>query len=169
MNRHTRLVFSLMFGISVNLIAQQNNSTAKSYVKVPSGYLMVLREGDDVFKALEAFALAENIPSSNFTGMGFVNLTFGFFDFKSKDYIPRDFTNVELASLHGTLAWKDGKPSIHAHGVISDKTFQAYGGHILKADVSTGSLEIMLTIHDKAFQRKHDPGLGADILDLHSR
>lgn len=169
MNSRTRLVTILMFGISVNLVAQQNNSSAKSYVKVPSGYLMVLREGDDVFKALETFAQAENIPSSNFTGMGFVNITFGFFDSASKDYLPRDFTDVELASLHGTLAWKDGKPSIHAHGVVSDKTFQAYGGHILKANVSTGSLEIMLTIHDKAFQRKHDPSLGADILDVHSK
>ncbi len=56
--------------------------------------------------------------------MGFVNITFGFFDFKTKTYNPSDFNGVELASMHGTLAAK-GEVSIHAHGVVTDKKFQA--------------------------------------------
>lgn len=56
----------------------QTTDTA-SYIKTPSGYLMVLRQGDDVFKEIEKMAVAEKIPSANFTGMGFVNARFGFF------------------------------------------------------------------------------------------
>ena len=81
-------------------------SSVKRYVKVPAGYLMVLRRNDSVLGQLANFARAEKIPSANFTGMGFVDITFGFFDFETKKYQPRDFKHVELVSMHGTIAWK---------------------------------------------------------------
>jgi uncharacterized protein len=87
------------------------------------GYLMVLRQNDSVLGQLANFAQAEKIPSANFTGMGFVDITFGFFDFETKKYKPRDFKHVELVSLHGTIAWKKDSTSIHAHGVVADKAF----------------------------------------------
>ena len=138
----------------------------KQYVKVPAGYLMVLRQNDRLFEQLENFARMEKIPSANFTGMGFVDITFGFFDFETKKYDPRDFKSVELVSMHGTIAWKNDSPSIHAHGVVAVKTFQAFGGHILNATVGTGSVEILITLHDKPFERKKDDALGADVLSL---
>jgi len=136
------------------------------YTKVPSGFLMVLRQGDDLIKELESFATRENIPSASFTGMGFVNITFGFFDFKTKQYNPRDFMNVELASMHGTIAWKKKVPSIHCHGVVGDKNFQSFAGHILNATVGTGSLEILIIVHEKALERKKDESIGADVLQI---
>lgn len=138
----------------------------RRYSKVPAGYLMVLRQGDNVLAELEKFTREENIPSANFTGMGFVNITFGFFDFQTKKYNPQDFKNVELVSMHGTIAWKNDSVSIHSHGVVADKTFQAFGGHILSAAVSTGSVELLLTIHDKRLERKKDESIGADVLNL---
>ena len=136
------------------------------YTKVSAGYLIVLRKDDDVIHFLEKFAADENLSGANFTGMGFVDITFGFFDFETKQYKPRHFQKVELASMHGTLAWKDGAPSVHAHGVVSDNFFQSYGGHILNAVVSTGSVEILLIPHDKKLTRKEDERIGADVLQL---
>ena len=106
------------------------------------------------------------MSGKNSTGMGFVDITFGFFDFETKKYNPRDFKSVELASMHGTIAWKNDSPSIHAHGVVADKTFQAFGGHILNATVGTGSVEILITVHDKSFERTKDDAIGADVLSL---
>ena len=63
----------------------------KRYTKVPNGYLMVLRQHDNLFRELEKFVNVEKIPSTNFTGMGFVSVTFGFFDFKTKKYTKHDF------------------------------------------------------------------------------
>jgi len=142
------------------------NNSQRRYNKVTNGYVMVLRQGDDIMDELEKFALAENIPSANFTGMGFVNITFGFFNNETKAYMPKDFRDLELASMHGTIAYKDEKPSIHAHGVAGDKSFQMFGGHILNATVSTGSVEIFIVDHDKRFVRKRDASLGADVLQL---
>jgi predicted DNA-binding protein with PD1-like motif len=153
--------------LMVATLSQVDSSSAQPrYAKVTHGYVMVLRQGDDVIIELEKFALAEDIPSANFTGMGFVNITFGFFDKQTKTYKPKDYKDVELASMHGTIGYKNEKPSIHAHGVAGDNTFQTFGGHILKATVSTGSVEIFITSHDKRFVRKRDESLGADVLQL---
>jgi predicted DNA-binding protein with PD1-like motif len=146
--------------------AQKTQPEIARYTKVPAGYLMVLRQGDDVLKEIEALASAEKIPSATFTGMGFVNIQFGFFDFKTKKYNPKDFKDMELASLIGSIAWQDGKPSIHAHGVVTGKDFMAHGGHILSGTVSTGSVEIMVTVHDKKLERILEQPLGANVLCL---
>ena len=161
---HKFLLLFFLFTIAMKAQSQETGNTR--YTKVPSGYLMVLRQGDDVFAELEKFALRENVPSANFTGMGFVDITFGFFNQQTKSYDPKAFKGVELASMHGTIARKDGKASIHSHGVVGDKTFQAFAGHILGAIVGTGSVEILLTIHDKPFERKKDEAIGADVLDI---
>ena len=158
------LLFLAMTTVTIAQIDASNSH--RRYSKVTDGYVMVLRQGDDLIDELEKFALAENIPSANFTGMGFVNITFGFFNNETKTYMPKDFKNLELASMHGTIGYKDEKPSIHAHGVAGDKSFQTYGGHILNATVSTGSVEIFIVNHDKRFARKKDASLGADILQL---
>lgn len=144
----------------------QSNDTTRRYIKVPAGYLMVLRQGDDVFSQIEKMATAENFPAATFTGMGFVNATFGFFNFKTKKYAPKDFKDMELASMTGSVAWQDGKASMHIHGVVTGKDFKAYGGHLLKATVSTGSLEIMFTLHDKPLKRVKEEPLGANVLQL---
>jgi predicted DNA-binding protein with PD1-like motif len=68
--------------------------------------------------------------------------------------------------MHGTLAWKKDSVSVHAHGVVADKTFRAFGGHILEATVGTGSVEIFITVHDKIFERKKDESIGADVLSI---
>ena len=125
---------------------------------------MVLRQGDDIIKELESLADREKIPSANFTGMGFVNMTFGFYDFKAKKFDPKEFRDMELASMHGTIAWQNGKPSIHAHGTVTGRDFLAYGGHILSGTVGTGSVEILVIPHDRKLERVKEKQLGANVL-----
>ena len=151
--------------ITGNANAQETMPEIPRYTKVPHGYLMVLRQGDDILKEIELLTQKENIPSANFTGMGFVDMTFGFFDFRKKTYDPKkEFKGVELASMHGTIAWQDGKVSIHAHGTVTDKEFNAHGGHILSGTVGTGSVEIMIIVHDKKLERIMEKDLGANVL-----
>jgi len=154
------VVLSLFFTLAV---AAQDKSK-KRYIKVPEGYLMVLLQGDSILKEIETFAKTENIPSANFTGMGFVNMTFGFFDFKKKAFDPKEFKDMELASMNGTIAWQKGKVSVHAHGVVTDKNFNAFGGHILDGTVGTGSVEIMILVHDQTLERKYEDYIGANVL-----
>lgn len=162
--RTLQIYLILLLAVVTQAHAQKTKADVARYTKVPSGYLMVLRQGDDILKEIEALATKEDIPSATFTGMGFVNITFGFFDFKTKKYDPKVFKDMELAGLTGSIAWQYGKPSIHAHGVVTGKDFIAHGGHILSGTVSTGSIEIIITVHDKKLERILEQPLGANVL-----
>ncbi|WP_231426815.1 PPC domain-containing DNA-binding protein [Pedobacter sp. Leaf250] len=160
---------SLLFlgGLITNVFAQTNApDTAKRYIKTATGFLMVLRQGDDVLAHLENFAVKESIPSASYSGMGFVNAKFGFFNFKTKEYEPEEFKDVELASMSGSIAWQNGKASLHTHGTVTGKDFKAYGGHLLAATVGTGSVEITIIVHQQKLERIKEEPLGANVLNL---
>jgi predicted DNA-binding protein with PD1-like motif len=140
---------------------------APKYIATPTGFLMVLTEGDDLFTQLTALADAEQLPSASFVGFGFAGkVTFGFFDFSKRDYKPGEFLDREMTGMTGTLAWKDGKPSIHAHGVGGGPDFAAVGGHLLGLVVGRGSLEVTVTVHDVKLERTEETSIGANILRL---
>ncbi|MBO9565160.1 MAG: DNA-binding protein [Niastella sp.] len=134
--------------------------------KTPTGFLMVLNQGDSLMPYLETLMIRENIPSATVTGIGFVNAVFGFYNRQTKEYDPKTFDDVELASMSGSAAWQNGKPSLHLHGVVTDRNFQAFGGHLLAAIVGTGSLEITITVHSKKLERKVDESIGANVLQI---
>ncbi len=137
------------------------------YIKTPTGYLMVLRNGDKVIAHLQRLAVVENIPSASFVGIGFMReATFGFYDFARKEFDPKTFDNVEMATMTGTIAWKEGKPSVHAHGMVTGASFVASGGHLLDLTVGTGSSEITIVLHPDRLDRFVDPAISANVLGL---
>jgi len=139
------------------------------YIKTNDGFLMVLREGDNVISAIENLCNEQQIPSGNFTGIGFAGeVTFGFFDYNTKKFNPKTFYKVEMGNLTGSIAWNDDKPSLHIHGIVTDETFNAYGGHILSLQVGTGSMEIYITINRERLERKLEQSLGANVLQVPS-
>jgi predicted DNA-binding protein with PD1-like motif len=141
--------------------------SAPKAIPTPAGWLMVLTEGDDLFAELAALAHHRNIPSASLTGFGFAgSVTFGFFDFDKRDYTPSRYENREMTGINGTLAWKDGKPSVHAHGVGGGSDFAVVGGHLLALTVGRGSLEVTITVHDSRLERRVDEAIGANILRL---
>ncbi|TLM91260.1 DNA-binding protein [Hymenobacter jeollabukensis] len=141
-------------------------SAPTKYTRTPTGFLMVLRQGDNVLQELEQLAVRENIPSASLTGLGFGHPTFGFWNAQTKTYAPKAFRDLELASLTGSIAWKDGKPALHLHGVGADKEFKPVGGHLLALEVGTGSVELTIVVHDQKLSRAEDPRNGATVLGV---
>lgn len=165
MNVVKNIFIVLIILIMNNLTAQQKDNCR--YIKTPTGYLMVLRHGDDVIANIENLAKSEKIPSASFTGIGFASdVTFGFYDFNAKKFDPKTFNKVEMGSLTGSIAWNDQGPSIHVHGVATDDKFNAYGGHILSLRVGTGSMEIYINVNDQKLERKVEQPLNANVLQL---
>jgi predicted DNA-binding protein with PD1-like motif len=54
------------------------------------------------------------------------------FSWESKKYEPSITLDeqLELLSLIGDMALKDGKPVVHAYAVVSEKDGSAHGGHL---------------------------------------
>lgn len=149
------------------MISGREGFAVTKYIKTPTGFLMVLTRGDDVLAILEELASREHVPSATFIGLGFAaRAKFGFFDFKLKSYEPKEFFEVEIANLSGTIAWEDGRPSIHAHGTATDSEFKAVGGHLLELEVGTGSMELTILVRDTRLTRKTDPSVGGRVLQL---
>ncbi|SDC72874.1 hypothetical protein SAMN05216345_103459 [Cupriavidus sp. YR651] len=144
----------------------KNYPDVRRYIKTPTGYLLVLRMGDNVLDRLAAFAECEKIPSASLSAIGFANVTFGFWDAGKQQFNPKTYRDVEMASVVGSLAWKEGKPSVHIHGVAGDGKFDTYGGHILAMEVGTGSLEVTIAVHGQHLERAIDPLIGANVLQL---
>lgn len=170
MKTMARLTSLVALGLALSCPLVQGASAQDGqgkYMKTPTGYLMVLRHGDNVLQNLERLAQSEQIPSASFTGIGFMSeATFGFYDFGRKEFDPKTFRNVEMANMTGSIAWKDGKPSIHAHGTVTDGSFVAAGGHLLGLTVGTGSCEITLVVHPQRLERFVDPEIEANVLGL---
>ena len=161
-------IFSLLAGcMIVGAVNAQATDCRQQYIKTPTGYLMVLRQGENVFTAIEQLASREKIPAANFMGMGFAGTaTFGFYDAKKKAFEPKAFRDVEMGSVTGSIAWSNDQPSLHIHGVATDKEFKAYGGHLLAMTVGTGSMEITVIVHDQKLERKVEQPLNANVLQL---
>ncbi len=173
MNYIKRLASLFVLGIALSAPMMHSAVAADlkgKYMKTPTGYLMVLRHGDNVLESLAQLAQAEKIPSASFTGIGFMSeATFGFYDFDRKQFDPKTFRNVEMANMTGSIAWKEGKPSIHAHGTVTDGTFNSVGGHLLGLTVGTGSCEITIIVHPERLERFVDPEIQANVLGLPQR
>ncbi len=155
----------VLIALTISTAKAQKDDSSR-YVRTAQGYFMVLRQGDNVIEHLEKLMLAEKIPTAIISGIGFVNIKFGYYKQRRKKFKDQHFKKVELSSLNGSMAWENNRPSIHAHGVVAGRNFRAFGGHILEATVSTGSAEITITVINSQLERRTDPALGAPVLRL---
>lgn len=72
---------------------------------------------------------------------------------------------VELLSLIGDVALKDGKPVVHTHAVVGKKDGTAHGGHLLKARIRP-TCEVVLTERSAHLQKFIDPESGLALIKL---
>src|SRR5512142_3193604 len=133
----------------------------------PETFVLICEKGDEVNREMAAFAESHRLAASHFTAIGaFRNVTLGFFDRDKKRYEKISIQEqVEVLSLVGDIALKDGKPQIHAHVVIGKSDGSAHGGHLLEAHVWP-TLEIVLEESPEHLRRKLDPETGLALIDL---
>lgn len=85
---------------------------------------------------------------------------------KKQDYHENKIDEqVEVISLIGNVALKDGEPKIHAHVVVAKRHGTAHGGHLISAIVRP-TLEISLTESPAKLQRKYNEKFGLALINL---
>jgi predicted DNA-binding protein with PD1-like motif len=130
-------------------------------------YALVFDKGDEVIAELEAFARERGLTAARFTAIGaFSDVKLGYFDRDQKEYLEIPVAEqVEVLSLLGDIAEKDGEPKVHAHVVIGDRTGAARGGHLLEAHVWP-TLEVILEESPAHLRRRVDKDTGLPLIAL---
>ncbi len=84
-------------------------------------FVLVCDKGDDPVEELGRFARSHHVQTANFTALGaFRDVTLGYFDPAVMDYRRNQIEEqVEVVSLTGDIAAKDGAPAVHAHVVVA--------------------------------------------------
>jgi uncharacterized protein len=133
--------------------------------KSANSSLLVLKKGEELTESLTKYALENSLNGGwvNVIG-GAAAVTLGFYDPASREYEWTDFSEpLEIVGLQGNLAYIDGAPFWHIHGVFSRRDHTTIGGHVKKCLVGlTG--EVHLWPHGQKLQRVHDDETGLKLL-----
>ena len=123
--------------------------------------------GDEVVSGLRAFAVEHDVGAAQLTGIGaFSDVVLGYFDWERKRYepIPVD-EQVEVLTLAGDVATRDGRPEVHAHVAVAKRDGTAHGGHLLEAHVRP-TLEVILVESPAHLRKTLRPDSGLALIDL---
>ena len=128
-------------------------------------FVIILESGEEAMRCLGRFAQEHRLSAARFSAIGaFEQAVLGFFDWAKRDYeriVLRE--QVEVASLLGDVALKDGKSMVHAHVVVTKRDGSAHGGHLLEGTVRP-TLEVMLVETRPHLHRIHDPQSGLALI-----
>lgn len=130
-------------------------------------WVIVLEKGELLRDTLNSFAKENGVKGGFISGLGGAQWAeVGFYHLDKKQYSWTKINEaLEIVSLAGNLAWKDGEPIWHLHGTFTDKNMKAVGGHIKDLQIA-GTLELFLhVIISGGLERKHSDDIGLDLLD----
>jgi predicted DNA-binding protein with PD1-like motif len=132
-------------------------------------YALILRDGDEVWSALVAFAQAEKVTSARFTAIGAVrDPEVGWFDPAKKQYkaMALEGAQGEVLALVGDIGLNaKGDPVVHAHLVFGRADGSTFGGHLMHATTSP-TLEVFVTTFPSRLEKKVDPQTDLTLFDL---
>jgi predicted DNA-binding protein with PD1-like motif len=137
------------------------------YTVLDADYVIRLEAGERIVENLRSLCERDRIGSGFFNGLGAVReAELGHFDPATGGYSWTKLSgSYEIVSLYGNITVVDGKPFIHAHASLGDKTFVVRGGHLKEAVVSV-TCEVTLTRFKDDIGRKKDEATGLFLLDL---
>jgi predicted DNA-binding protein with PD1-like motif len=130
-------------------------------------FALIFETGEKIIAGVTQFASDLRFTAGHFTAIGALSdVTLGFFDWEQKEYkkIPIG-EQVEVLSLVGDIALKDGEPTVHAHVVIGKPDGTAHGGHLIEAHVRP-TLEMILVESPNFLRRTIDPETGLALIDI---
>src|SRR6516165_5537631 len=132
----------------------------------PKTFVTVFESGDELAVGLLQFAKEQKLSAASFKAIGALSsVRLGWFSWETKRYEPSVTLDeqVELLSLLGDVALKDGQPVVHAHAVVGRKDGTAHGGHLLEAHVRP-TCEVVLTESPAHLQKFIDPESGIAVI-----
>jgi predicted DNA-binding protein with PD1-like motif len=111
------------------------------------GRIIIARipEGEDLFEAVKKRAADKGVRSGFFSVIGSLSdVKMGYYKNGEYHYTHMDGP-LEIVSCTGNLALtEEGEVIIHAHIVISDEKFMAFGGHLVQNSHVGATAELVI-------------------------
>ncbi|MFC0005583.1 PPC domain-containing DNA-binding protein [Micromonospora siamensis] len=133
----------------------------------PTGRVLVVvcDKGEEPVSVIGAALRRHDLRAGRVTAVGgFQQAEVGWFDRERRDYrrIPvRE--QVEVLSLLGDVASRDGEPVLHVHAVLGRADGSTVGGHLLSAQVWP-TLEVIVTEVAPELAKRVDPETGLALI-----
>lgn len=128
--------------------------------------ILVLKKGEELAESLSKYAVERNLKGAwiNVIG-GASNVTLGFYNSTNRDYTWLNFEEqLEIVGLQGNLAYVEGEPFWHIHGVFSREDGSTIAGHVKSCIIGlTG--EVYLTPHNTLLTRRYDEETGLKLIE----
>jgi len=140
----------------------------KQIEDTPKTFVLIFDTGDEIASLLKQFAAGQGLAGSRFKAIGALSYAqLGWFNWETKKYAPACVLDeqVELLSLIGDIALRDGEPQVHAHVVVGRSDGAAHGGQLLEARVRP-ACELILTESPIRLQKKYDPKAGIALIQV---
>jgi predicted DNA-binding protein with PD1-like motif len=136
---------------------------------LPSTSVAVLRKLDAgalIPDAILQIAAKEKIRTATFQAIGGVDrLTLGYYNRLARRYEEHSYRGfMEVTSLIGNVAEKEGEPFVHAHGTFGRRDMSVIGGHVIRATVFP-TLEFTLVPTTNRAIRKFDERTGLNLIE----
>jgi len=140
----------------------------KQIEEKPKVFALIFQTDDEISAELKKFAKEQKLAGSSFKAIGALSFAkLGWFNWETKQYEPASVLReqVELLSLIGDIALKDGEPQVHAHCIVGRNDGTAHGGHLLEARVRP-TCELILTENPIHLNKKFDPESGLALIQI---
>lgn len=142
--------------------------TFKQIDEAPKTFVLVFETGDELAEGLSRFAQEQQLSDASFIAIGALSsVRLAWFSWETKQYEPSVTLDeqVELLSLIGDVALKDGKPIVHAHAIVGKRDGTAHGGHLVEAIIRP-TCELVLTQSPARLEKLIDPESGLPLMRL---
>lgn len=132
-------------------------------------WLVKLKKGELLIESLTKLVQDEHIKGAWVAGLGAaMGAELGYYELETQQYHWKKLEEeLEITSLQGNVAWRDGEPVLHIHGTFSRKDMSAVGGHVKELTVG-GTCEILLHrwYETDGLSRSLDEETGLTLLDV---
>lgn len=129
--------------------------------------VIVADKGDEAVAMITEAVGRHGVRAAQITAVGgFQAAELGYYDRHRRDYdrIPVA-EQVEVLSLVGDVAERDGNPAVHLHAVLGREDGSTVGGHLLRGE-AWPTLEVIVTEVGPELAKRFDPETGLALISL---
>ncbi|MGW1060644.1 PPC domain-containing DNA-binding protein [Micromonospora rubida] len=127
--------------------------------------VVICDKGEEAVATVGAALREQGIRAARVTAVGgFADAEVGWFDRETCDYRSIPVTEqVEVLSLLGDVAERDGEPVLHVHAVLGRSDGGTAGGHLLRGRVWP-TLEVIISEVAPELAKRVDPETGLALI-----